>query len=90
MTQSRLLHFQTIATRIGDESYETSTEPLVLTLPGSVADKLPPITVQCHGHYGEPTFEMECPPLGEEQIYGMSYEVLARGDWIVTKEEKFD
>ncbi len=79
--------FQTAATRIGEESFETSKEPLTLTLPESVADNLPPITVQCHGHYGEPTFEMECPPLGQEQIYRMSYGVLARDDWLVTKEK---
>ena len=82
-----LFPLQTAATRIGEESYETSVEPLVLTLPASFAEHLPPITVQCHGHYGEPTFEMECPPLGKEQCYRMSYEVLARGDWVVTKEK---
>lgn len=78
---------QTAAIRYGEQPFEVSKEPLVLTLPGGVEGPLPPIIVQCHGHYGEPTFKLECPPTGqEEQSYRMCYEVLAKKEWIVTKE----
>ena len=59
---------------------------MVLVLSGDVEGPLPPITVQCQGHYGEPTFQLECPPVGEEAVYRMNYEVLARNNWIITKE----
>ena len=58
----------------------------MLTLPNS-DEPLPPIIVQCRGHYGEPTFQLECPPVGQEQVYKMSYEVLAMKNWVVTKED---
>ena len=75
-----------MAIKYGDKPYEVSKEPLMLSLPGGVAGPLPPVIVQCQGHYGEPTFQLECPPVGQQQIYRMSYEVLAKKDWIVTKD----
>ena len=75
---------QTAATKCDDKLYEISKEPLVLTLP--CVKGSPPLTIQCQGHYGEPTFQLECPPIGEEQVYRMDYEVLAKKKWAVTKE----
>ena len=65
---------------------EVNSEPLVLTLPRGKEEPLPPIILQCQGHYGEPTFQLECPPIGQEQVYRLSYEVLAKKDWVITKE----
>lgn len=59
----------------------------MLTLPAGETGPLPPVIVQCQGHYGEPTFQMECPPIGQEQVYRMDYDVLGKEDWVVRKEE---
>ena len=78
---------QTAATKYGGEPLEVSNEPLTLTLPSGVEGPLPSITIQCQGHYGEPTFQLETPPVGEEHVYNMAYEVLADKSWVITKQQ---
>lgn len=82
------LFHQAVATKFGDQLFETDKEPLVLTLPAEAAGSLPLVIIQCRGHYGEPTFQLECPPVGSGKvIYRMAYQVLARKSWEVAREE---
>jgi len=78
---------QAVAVKYAGKVYDTFKEPFTLTLPGGVDEPLPLIAVECVGHYREPVIQLECPPIGHEQMYRMAYEVLAQTDWVVTKEE---
>ena len=67
---------------------EVKQEPFSIVLPPEYSEPPSSVWLQCQGHYGEPTIQLTCPPVGSKATYRMSYEVLAKGTWDVTQESQ--
>ena len=65
---------------------EVKQEPFSILLPPECSEPPSSVRLQCQGHYGEPTIVLGCPPVGGKAVYRMSYEVQAKGNWVVTAE----